>query len=155
MMNMDDEEVNDLSDTPDELTMAEKYDADILDVLESLIQFTVDIADAVEEPEMPAEITMEDQNNAEISGVMEMIVRKTIETADAEGEMEMCLEMIVDEIILDLTRAWRVLLRAWRVRSRGQKAKRKGSVQGLSLQTRARRYMTGVWKSWRSMGRCR
>ncbi len=81
--------------------MAEKYDAEILDVLESIIQFTVDIADDVEEPDMPAEITMEEQNNAEIPGVMEMIVR--IEITDAEGEMEMCLKMMVDEIILDLT----------------------------------------------------
>lgn len=81
--------------------MAEKYDVEILDVLESLIQFTVDIADDVEEPDMTAEITMEEQNNAEIPGVMEMIVR--IEIADAEGEMEMCLKMMVDEIILDLT----------------------------------------------------
>jgi hypothetical protein len=85
----------------DELTMAEKYDAEILDVLESIIQFTVDIADDVEEPDMSAEITMEEQNNAEIPGVMEMIVR--IEITDAEGEMEMCLKMMVDEIILDLT----------------------------------------------------
>lgn len=81
--------------------MAEKYDAEILDVLESIIQFTVDIADDVEEPDMSAEITMEEQNNAEIPGVMEMIVR--IEITDAEGEMEMCLKMMVDEIILDLT----------------------------------------------------
>ncbi len=44
---MNEVQVNDQPIALDDITMAEKHDAVILDVMESLIQFTVEIGDAV------------------------------------------------------------------------------------------------------------
>ena len=81
--------------------MTEIHEVVILEVMERLIQLTVDVGDTVEEYIMPAEITMTDQGNEE-GGVMETLVGRTEEISNAEEDMEIrfAIEIMVDEIIL-------------------------------------------------------
>jgi hypothetical protein len=83
--------------------MPEIHEVVILEAMERLIQFTVDVGDAVEEYIMPAEITMTDQGN-EVRDVMETIVGRTEEVSNAEEDMEIrfTIEIMVDEIILQV-----------------------------------------------------
>ena len=84
--------------------MPEIHETVILEVMERLVQFTVDVGDAVEEYIiMSAEITMTDQGN-EVRDVMETPVGRTEEVSNAEEDMEIrfTIEIMVDEIILQV-----------------------------------------------------
>ena len=83
--------------------MPEIHETVILEVMERLIQFTVDVGDAVEEYIMSAELTMTDQGN-EVRDVMETLVGRTEEVSNAEEDMEIrfTIEIMVDEIILQV-----------------------------------------------------
>ena len=100
--NMDEVEVN-LPLVLTDNNMTEIHEVVILEVMERLIQLTVDVGDTVEEYIMPAEITMADQGN-EVRGVMETLVGRTEEISNAEEDMEIrfAIEIMVDEIILQV-----------------------------------------------------